>query len=77
MFLCWFQQQDVGSSLSESQEPKPLSLTLRRGNSTNTTQNQWWMSTQFCRLKSWVLIQVNKNWTKIGFDFQNQKQNLY
>jgi hypothetical protein len=39
MILCRFQQQDVGSSLSESQEPEPLSLTLRRGNSTNTTQN--------------------------------------
>jgi hypothetical protein len=39
MFLCQFQQQDVGSGLSESQEPKPLSLTLLRGNSTNTTQN--------------------------------------
>lgn len=34
MFLCWFQQQDVDSSLSESQEPKLLSLNLRRGNST-------------------------------------------
>lgn len=34
------------------------------------------MNTHFSRLKSWVLIQVNKNWTKIGFDFQNLKKKL-